>query len=67
MHDALSHASNDLVSLAKRSLIKEGDILVYKRTFRPPGCTIEKDLLVRSPLPQCERDFDTQFLCRSDL
>ncbi|KAH8105481.1 hypothetical protein BXZ70DRAFT_921031 [Cristinia sonorae] len=41
-------ASNDIANLAKRSLIKEGDILVYKRTLQPFGVEIEKDLLVRS-------------------
>lgn len=38
----------DLVALAKRSLLQEGDIIAYKRTFPIPGITVEKDLLVRS-------------------
>ncbi|THH32664.1 hypothetical protein EUX98_g1486 [Antrodiella citrinella] len=36
---------DDLAHLAKRSLVREGDLLAYKRTFSPPGITVEKDLL----------------------
>ncbi|TCD71105.1 hypothetical protein EIP91_000199 [Steccherinum ochraceum] len=43
---------NDLASLAKRSIIKEGDVLVYKRTLGLTGLTIEKDILVQSIDPK---------------
>lgn len=40
-----SFSHDDLANLAKRSLLREGDLLAYKRTFSPPGITVEKDLL----------------------
>ncbi|KAI0086780.1 hypothetical protein BDY19DRAFT_958640 [Irpex rosettiformis] len=36
----------DLVDLAKRSLLQEGDIVTYRRTFPSAGVTVEKELLV---------------------
>ncbi|CAL1702381.1 unnamed protein product [Somion occarium] len=42
----------DLAGLAKRSLIKEGDMMVYKRTFSSCNVTVEKDLLVHFVNPQ---------------
>ncbi|KAI0781631.1 Asx homology domain-containing protein [Irpex lacteus] len=36
----------DLVNLVKRSLLQEGDIITYRRTFSSIGITVEKELLV---------------------
>ena len=36
----------DLTELAKRSEIREGDLLVYKRKFPNLQLTVEKDILV---------------------
>lgn len=47
-------SQDDLANLAKRALIREGDLLVYKRTFNPPGVTVEKDLLVHSINPKSQ-------------
>ena len=37
----------DLVELVKSGLVREGDILVYKRHFPSLSTTVEKDMLVR--------------------
>lgn len=47
-----SPPENDLASLAKRFLLRTGDVLAYKRHFAIPGVTVEKDLLVTSVHPQ---------------
>lgn len=36
---------NDLANLAKRSLLQQGDIIVYKRRFSTGACVL-KELLV---------------------
>ncbi|KAI9058924.1 hypothetical protein FKP32DRAFT_1596798 [Trametes sanguinea] len=42
----------DLVALAKRGLLQQGDILAYKRSFPALNITVEKDVLVDSVDPQ---------------
>lgn len=37
----------DLVELVKSELIREGDVLAYKRQFPSLSITVEKDMLVR--------------------
>lgn len=47
----LSRAEDlDLAELARRSEIREGDMLVYKRRFINLAITVEKDLLVSAQL-----------------
>ena len=53
-----------MVALAKRGLLREGDVLEYRRTFPPPlGVTVEKDLLVRASAPRSLRAPLTFELC----
>lgn len=42
---------NDLAVLAQRSLLRTGDVVVYKRKFALSGLLVEKDLLVQSIHP----------------
>ena len=47
--DRKARGALDLTALAKRGLLREGDVLEYRRTFPAPlGVTVEKDLLVRT-------------------
>lgn len=43
-----SRYDTDLVNLAKRSLLKEGDLVVYRRHFASLGLIIHKELLVKN-------------------
>lgn len=43
----------DLIGLAKQGDIRQGDLLVYARTFPNIGLRVEKDLLVSPPRKRC--------------
>ncbi|OBZ72807.1 hypothetical protein A0H81_06944 [Grifola frondosa] len=51
-HAALKKQTVDLSTLAKRGLLKEGDVLAYKRTFLHLKLTVEKDLLIQAIHPR---------------